>query len=259
MEYSATWFNVIKEDLFFQSQNEKVSTILPEIRLVHDTVLYGMTGPIDGSRYFIRMQVSPKYSDNSFNFQKVEFDYRRYWRVNWFHSFAARISAGASFGPDAPDYFLGGTPGWINWSVADEVNFNEQVSDVQNLYFSEFKMPLRGASYYQLIGKRFVLSNYEFRFPMINRLDLGWPLPLRFPLIMGAIFTDIGLAWGPHKLMLTKSDGVGNKRLEDGFLGYGIGARIPLGFFMLKIDMAWANDLNSTSKPRYFFSLGSDF
>ena len=261
LEYSATWFNVIKEDIFFQSQNEKVSTILPEIRLVHDTVLYGMTGPIDGSRYFIRMQVSPKYSDNSFNFQKVEFDYRRYWRVNWFHSFAARISAGASFGPDAPDYFLGGTPGWINWSVADEVNFNEQVSDVQNLYFSEFKMPLRGASYYQLIGKRFVLSNYEFRFPMISRLDLGWPLPLRFPLIMGAIFTDVGLAWGPHKLMLTKSDPdiPGIKRLEDGFLGYGIGARIPLGFFLLKIDMAWANDLYSTSKPLYFFSLGTDF
>ena len=260
LDYSATWFNVIKEDISsFNGQDERVSTILPEIKLVHDTVLCGRTGPIDGSRYIVRFQLSPKYNKNSFNFQKVEFDYRKYWKVSWFHSFAARISAGATFGPDAPDYFLGGTSGWINWSVADDVNFSEQVSDVQNLYFSEFKMPLRGAAYYQLIGKRYVLSNYEFRFPMISRLDLGWPLPLRFPLIMGVMFTDIGLAWGPEKLLLTKTGADGNKRLNDGFLGYGIGARIPLGFFMLKIDMAWNNNLNSTSKPSYFFSLGSDF
>ncbi len=261
LEYGATWFNVIKEDIFSQNSqdDERVSTVLPELKLVHDTVLYGITGPIDGSRSIISLEVSPKYSDNSFNFQKVEFDYRKYWKVNWFHSFAARFSGGASFGPDAPDYFLGGTPGWINWSVADNVELRDQVNDVQNLYFSEFKLPLRGSSYYQLIGNRYFLGNYEFRFPMVSRLDLGWPLPLRFPLVMGSVFTDIGLAWGPDKLILTKTDPFGNKRLKDGFLGYGIGARIPMGFFMLKIDMAWSNNLNSTSKPRYYFSLGTDF
>ena len=98
---------------------------------------------------------------------------------------------------------------------------------------------------------------------MFHRLDLGWPLPLRFPLIMGAVFTDFGLAWGGSgtngKLVFSKHDEFGVKRLEDAFLGYGIGLRLPIGFALLKIDVAWNNDLARTSKPRYYFSLGTDF
>ncbi|MCH8929414.1 MAG: BamA/TamA family outer membrane protein, partial [Proteobacteria bacterium] len=82
---------------------------------------------------------------------------------------------------------------------------------------------------------------------------------LRFPLLMGVIFTDIGMAWGPGKLHFSRRDEFRNRRLEDGFIGYGIGLRIPLGFFMLKIDTAWSYDLISTTKPRYYFSLGTDF
>ncbi|MCH7495774.1 MAG: BamA/TamA family outer membrane protein, partial [Candidatus Marinimicrobia bacterium] len=146
------------------------------------------------------------------------------------------------------------------WGInEDEVRFNERIQDVQSLYFSEFKVPMRGGSFYELVGTRYFLGNYEFRFPMIRRLDLGWPLPLRFPLLMGVVFTDIGIAWGPGKLLFSKHDEFGNRRLEDGFIGYGIGLRIPMGFFMLKIDTAWSYDLYSTSKPRYYFSLGTDF
>ena len=261
IDFIATWFNVSQEAIFVPDlAPTKVSTILPEIRLVHDNVLYGFTGPIDGSRAILRWQVSPKYNSNSFEFQKMEIDFRKYWKINWFHSFAARFSGGASFGADAPNYFLGGTPGWINWGVnEEELSFNERIQDVQNIYFSEFEVPLRGGSYYQLVGTRYFLGNYEFRFPMFHRLDLGWPLPLRFPLIMGVAFTDFGVAWGPGKLVISKRDEFGVKRFEDAFLGYGFGLRLPIGFAMLKIDLAWNNDLSRTSKPRYYFSLGTDF
>ena len=154
--------------------------------------------------------------------------------------------------------------GWINWGVNEEdESFSSRVQDVQNIYFSEFEVPLRGGGFYQLVGTRYFLGNYEFRFPMFHRLDLGWPLPLRFPLIMGAVFTDFGLAWGGSgtngKLVFSKHDEFGVKRLEDAFLGYGIGLRLPIGFALLKIDVAWNNDLARTSKPRYYFSLGTDF
>lgn len=260
LDFTATWFNVNRQELGTTNESQTVSTILPELRLVHDTVLYGFTGPIDGSRSFLRIEISPKYSDNSFEFQRLEFDYRRYWKVNWLHSFAVRFSGGATYGPDSPNFFLGGMPGWINWGVnEDEILFNERIRDVQSLYFSEFKVPLRGASFYELVGTRYFLGNYEFRFPMIRRLDLGWPLPLRFPLLMGVVFTDIGMAWGPGKLHFSRHDEFRNRRLDDGFIGYGVGLRIPLGFVMLKIDTAWSYDLISTTKPRYYFSLGTDF
>jgi len=38
-----------------------------------------------------------------------------------------------------------------------------------------------------------------------------------------------------------------------------VGTRIFLGYFLLKIDVAWLFDFDVISSPNYLFSLGLDF
>jgi len=47
--------------------------------------------------------------------------------------------------------------------------------------------------------------------------------------------------------------------MYDMVAGYGMGSRIYLGYFVLKIDVAWRFDLYRTYSPRWYFSFGTDF
>ena len=39
----------------------------------------------------------------------------------------------------------------------------------------------------------------------------------------------------------------------------GIGTKINLGYFLLKIETAWDRNENGYSKPQWYFSLGPDW
>jgi hypothetical protein len=47
--------------------------------------------------------------------------------------------------------------------------------------------------------------------------------------------------------------------MDDLVSGFGVGTRIFLGYFMLKIDCAWRYDMIKVAKPQWYFSLGLDF
>jgi outer membrane translocation and assembly module TamA len=83
---------------------------------------------------------------------------------------------------------------------------------------------------------------------------LGLP-PIRLGNIQGALFTDIGSAWNDTG----KWRGFEDNRLKDIVAGYGIGARIFFLGFLLRFDVAWQYDIETTSKPVYYWSLGADF
>jgi outer membrane protein assembly factor BamA len=146
-----------------------------------------------------------------------------------------------------------------------------KVDNVDEIYFSSFEMPLRGAKYYEQTGDRFMLTNIEFRFPFIRYFLMGWPLPINIINVRGAVFTDIGTAWedGNFALATSKNEKYAlfcsnNKfipKLKDLFMGYGFGTRmIVMNAFILRFDAAWKTDLYSSSvKPLYYFSLGSEF
>jgi hypothetical protein len=89
---------------------------------------------------------------------------------------------------------------------------------------------IRGYPYYGYIaGTRAWMVNLEWRFPITDYLDLGFPFgPLRFPGVQGAFFVDDGRAWTP----LTEARGT---------LGSsGLGLRMPLGpAFVLRLDMGY--------------------
>ena len=223
-----------------------------------DTVLWGMTGPVNGGRSNLAVTVSPSVSKKyGLEFATIRGDWRKYLRIKRNYAFVIRMAGGVSVGKQRQRFLLGGMLNWINYEYR-EVPLELGGSDL--LYFSTFETPLRGTRYYELIGTRFVLTNLEFRFPLIRYLILGWPLPIGFQNIRGAMFVDIGSAWDDDKAWRPFTSGSFFPKLNDLKAGYGFGARLNMGFILLRYDVAWATDFASTGKrPIHYFSLGAEF
>jgi hypothetical protein len=255
LDFSLNSFNVDLEYLETSDPTQRVRALLPGISLSYDNSLWlnGLAAPLDGMRAQVSFVMSPRYTSDSPEFKTVSIDIRKYWKIGKIYSLGWRIASGASDSDhgQSQQFFLGGVDNWLNRSF----NGGIRVRDIRDVYFSEFITPLRGFAYYQQVGNKFFLSNMEFRFPLIQRLTLGWPLPLDFPLIMGNIFWDVGSAWTDNKTW----KGVSKGKFQDLLMAYGIGARINLGFILFRIDTAWTYDLDNSSIPHYYFSLGYDF
>jgi hypothetical protein len=227
------------------------------ISFVHDNVLWGYTGPINGRRAKISISSGiDLFNTRNLTFQSVEVDYRKYWHLKGAFSAAFRVSGGFSEGKTPKRYFLGGTTNWIGSRTLDA-----SVYEVENLYFSEVVTPLRGVDYYGLTGDRYGLMNFEFRFPLVRVLALGFPLPLVLGNVMGVTFADVGAAWFGDHFKGVATDPSGTQRFNDIHTGFGCGMRLNvLGFALLRYDIAWSTDFNKVSdRPSHYFSLGADF
>jgi len=243
--------------------DRKLHFVLPSVAYVYDNSLWGWTGPMNGKRFRIGFSISPKMSDTDINlsddiwgidFKTLSFDARKYFHVGLDYSFALRLSGASSWGESPEQFFLGGVSNWINRRFSGGYirdNLNE-------IYFSGFATPLRGADYYERYGNRYMLFNGEFRFPFVRQLLFGWPLPFFFHNVRGALFLDAGAAWTNMDFQGIETSPTGEAVFKDIVMGYGWGTRINLGIFMLKWDMAWRNEFNRVTKPRYYVSIGTD-
>jgi Tol biopolymer transport system component len=252
------WMNISLE-YFDTSTPEKVQAILPSAAYVVDKIEWGMTGPINGTRSSLSFVFTPFGHFGSVDFRTVKFDHRRYFEFAPNYNFSVRLYTGASFGSEPQIFFLGGVPNWFNRSFSG----GWRVTNIRDVFFSEFVTPLRGARYYEQTGNAFALVNLEMRFPMIPYLQLGLP-PITLGNIQGALFTDIGRAadwngWTQYRLdNVLKGKGI----FDDVISGYGIGARIFFLGFLLRYDLAWQYDLktlNTISRPVHYWSIGADF
>jgi Tol biopolymer transport system component len=255
LDIGATWYNVNLEYLERPDlPAQEVTTILPSASLIHDQVEWGLTGPKHGTRSSLSVLVSPKYAINSLEFTTVKADYRRYFELFSGYSLAFRLNGGTSMGRNAQKFFLGGVPNWINRKFVGGL----RIDNIEDVYFSDFITPLRGAAYYEQVGNSFGLVNFEFRFPLIPFIQLGIP-PIRLGNIQGVFFTDIGSAWDNSTFWkATYIDENGKKRFRDVMMGYGVGARLFFAGFLVKFDVAWRYDISSVSKPIYYWSFGAD-
>jgi len=227
------------------------------ISWVHDNVLWGYTGPINGQRAKVSISSGiDLFNTRNLTFRSLEFDYRKYWHIKGAFSAAFRLAGGMSGGKTPKRYFLGGTTNWIGSRTLDSA-----VYDVENLYFSEIVTPLRGIPYYGLSGNRYGLMNFEFRFPLVRMLALGFPLPLVLGNVMGVAFTDVGASWFDGKFKGVATDPNGSQHFNDIHTGFGCGARLNvLGFALLRYDIAWNTDFAKVSdRPTHYFSIGADF
>jgi WD40 repeat protein len=250
------------ERLDYRSDS-KMHFILPSIAYIYDNTLWGWTGPLNGSRYRLGFAYSPDLDGEDpqvskdlwgLDFQTVSLDARKYFHVGLDYSFAFRLAGAASFGEHPQTFFLGGVSNWINRRF--EGGYIRD--DIEDIYFSGFATPLRGADYYEDFGTRYLLLNNEFRFPLVRQVLFGWPLPFYFSNIRGAIFLDAGAAWSEDFFRFIEDPPDGPATFDDFHMGYGWGFRANLGFFLLKWDMAWKNELDTVSSPRYYVSIGAD-
>ena len=236
-------------------EDRSVKTLLTSLSWIQDNVLWGMTGPVNGRRSVFTFEWSPDLTDRSIPYTSLWMDYRKYMHFgrNKF-GFAFRLTAGRSDGKQPRHFYLGGVSSWIGPDLA-----TQNIYTLNDLYFSSLVTPLRGYQYFEFKGTRYFLSNFEFRYPFIQNLTFGFP-PFSLRYITGAMFLDLGSAWTNTKAWQGGTSEGGSSRLKDIKAGFGFGARINLGIFVLRYDAGWNTDFaNVSAKPIHYFSLGAEF
>jgi len=259
MEYASTFYAVEQKYIEIYTGEEiyenKINVLLPRTAFVFDNSMWGYLNPIDGMRYRVDLTGSPKYNSKSLEFLTLNIDFRKYFKINMDYSFAFRLSTGLSEGKNAQRFFMGGETMWLN----PKYNRRHDFSNAEDIYFSKFVTPVRGANYYEKEGTRYFLTNIEFRYPLIKYMMIGFPVPMVLGGIQGITFLDVGSAWHGTDFQPFGHDDTRGYYFEDLIGGFGFGSRIYLGYFVLKVDTAWRFDMDSISKPKYYFSLGLDF
>ncbi len=198
---------------------------MPQVRLVHDNVLYATTGPIQGWRgiALFNRNFSADY-EHTTGF----LDLRKYFFFAKKFALAGRVVGAASFGKNPQEFTIEGYEGIRGYTVPD----NEDDD-------ARFK----------------AMASLELRYPFIEYLQLGFPLPVGLQNIRGSLFADVGSVWDEWD----DFRGYKDSRLNDLILGFGFGPRLGLGFITLKLDIAWTSDFHKTTRPGYYFSLSPDF
>lgn len=239
------------DDYIYDDENQSATTA--DLSMVHDNVLWGMTGPLNGSRWKLNLERSIPLSSDSKDYWAAEFDYRKYWHLGGQYSFAFRMAGGSTFGSDKKTYYLGG-----NTNNIGSTSVGDDVYSVNGFYFSKIITPLRGYDYFDFQGSKYGVMNFEFRYPFVDYLALRFPLPIVLARLSGAAFLDLGAAWNANKEFK-----LGTSQYSDKLLGlktgFGTGARVNLGIFLLRYDVAWHWDLITTSRPYHYFSFGAEF
>lgn len=199
--------------------------VSPGLAYVVDTALFGSTGPILGRR----MRLSVEAGIGQVNYQTFEADIRQYWNVARRYTLAARGYLGVSSGSAPQTFYMGGA------------------------------QTLRGHSYGALVGSRAALLSAEFRFPLLEHLALGWPLPLELYNVRGVLFADAASAWD-GRFFKTSRALSGRTTGRGPQLSYGLGGRINMGSFVLKMDWAWLYDPDfRTVTTGSSIAIGTDF
>jgi Tol biopolymer transport system component len=238
--------------LVYDDHSEKV--FFASLSWIHDTVIWGITGPINGSRSLFSYEYAPYLTPRTITYGAASMDFRRYFHFLKSYDVVFRLAGGFSHGEDKKEFFLGGVSDWIGPSLGPG-----DIYGINDLYFGNIITPLRGYRYFDVNGTRYFLTNIELRYPFVENFTMKFPLPLTLRYINGAMFYDMGAAWDENKLFKGVTT-AGGTRLKDLKAGFGFGARVNLGFLVLRWDVAWATDLHwVAAKPRQYISLGAEF
>ncbi len=246
--------NKLKRDPINTKDTTQISTtFLPSIGYSFDNILWGITGPVNGMRASVTLDITPPMQFITNPYASLDIDIRHYLHIAKRFVWANRLFTGVSLPlSDAPTdkrYFLGGNENWLFY----DLDRNEYEKNLEYTIHSRFVTPLRGHKYLDITGSRTVLLNTEFRFPFIREVSIAWPLPLRIQYINGAVFFDAGNAWDKG----TSTNGL---PLPDKLLGgFGFGMRANLGIFVLRFDRGWPTDWEKIGGPINYFSLGAEF
>ena len=223
------FFNQLSSGDIVRTNREYRSVTSPSLSLVGDNSLVGEFGPVNGGRWNLTYSPAIAIFPKALAYQTVTLDSRRYWDLSHGYSFAMRALGGTSDGRDPQAFRVGG--------------------------FST----LRGFPDFGLIGTHLALANLELRFPFIENLGVVGPLPIGNLRLRGALFADIGTVWNGSRVPRFWQVDERGRHLTDPQFAFGTGIRSWLLGLPMKLDVAWASDLQSARSPRWHFSIGPEF
>ncbi|MCS7083145.1 MAG: peptidase MA family metallohydrolase [Bacteroidetes bacterium] len=236
---------------------QRVSFLYPALTYTVDRSIWGYTTPVRGTRYAVSLTGSPPLWSGALRFVSVLADGRRYWMLGspWY-TIATRLAGGASFGPDAQLYYIGGVEGWLN-PIFSYMQF--PITKLSDFLFATPILPLRGFDFNAASGNRFVLWNTEFRFPLFAAIVPG-PVPI-LPLynLQGVLFCDVGAVFRNADFRMYQINNRGEQVFRDLYVGAGFGLRTILLGFPLRLDFAWPYDGQRFGRSKTYISIGLDF
>ncbi len=197
-------------------------------------------------------------------------DARFYQPVLKYSLLAARLAATTSFGSEKMLYYLGGVDNWL----LPEQNRNVSVPP-GNFVFQTLAANMRGFPINVRNGNSYALINTELRVPLFRyfsrRLSSAF---LRNFQLTG--FFDVGTAWAgsnpfrddnPLNTETISEGQAGNEYVfvtinyfrDPIVAGYGVGARLLLFGYFVRVDYGWGIETRSIQKPRLHIAMGFDF
>ena len=256
---------------------ENLQSFVPLVSWVYDNTTNTYTGPNDGLRQYLTFQFSPDIGDDSLAFKTIKFDIRKYFKINRNYSIATRMMLGRSFGRDPEKFFLGGSSQMTFYSDTqtegrdDSGLYAQRILDYDNstiledVFFTEYVFPVRGARYRERIGENVAVANLEFRFPFINYVDVSFPARIRFGNIFGHLFLDVGAAWDDSEefddsSLVRQKYNLNSEDASPIISTFGVGMKIFTPWALVRLDTAWDRYPNGDySKPQYILSIGYDW
>jgi len=249
-ETNSFYGNELSEDVI-----EFFTTLIPGIKYVWDNTLWSHTYPIEGMRTYFRYRMSPEINQRSLIFHRLTADVRKYVPITNGISFATRFFAGTNWGRNTQKFRMGGVP-WLFSKDTNRIRSSEELT-VEELYFSEYLMPLRGSMISERIGENAFLFNAELRLPF---LLYYFPTIRYFGQINGVLFIDAGVAW--NNLYPEFWDEESWESGDTGWLmSYGFGPRFIFLGMPWQLDYAWEYNPHkgAISERKWYLSIGLDY
>lgn len=195
------------------------------------------------------------------------FDARHYLELDKHSIFATRIASQVSFGSEQILYYLGGSDGWLFPTFNDET----QTATDANYAYQVPAPNLRGFQYNIRNGNNYALVNGELRVPFVRYLSRKTISSAFLNNLQLVGFFDVGSAWNgwdpftrynPLNTVYISQPGIDikvNYFRNPIVFGYGGGLRFLLFGYFVRLDYARGWDTGNFTKPRLYFSLGTDF
>ena len=228
------FFETAREDpisgqILYEETNRSTRRLIePSVSFVHDASFYNYFGPIEGSRWMIKLSRGIGIDEMGVSRSTAYADFRKYKRIFYRNSVAFRLALGASEGEDPRTFFLGGPSN------------------------------LRGYDFVQFEGTRMAIGSIEYRFPLIDALIIGFPGRWGLGNIGGKVFFDAGATWNKNELKPIRKD-VNGLQFRDVLGDFGFGVHFYMGYFLLNFQVAWQTDMREVYASHFTFFMGPTF
>jgi outer membrane protein assembly factor BamA len=224
-------------DYWYLYNNYREQILLTNQAFVFDNTVWNDWGPYRGTRMRLESYQSTLLSSRKF--YTGYFDFRNYFKLANRYTFATWLYGLGSFGKHPEYYTIGG-----------EV--------VRGYYDYEFN---------DNPGSKVLFTSLELRHPFIDKLKIAFPLPIELNNIRGVTFLDAGMVINDSTSIYGKttyynfnnSTYYEQSEFQDLKIGVGVGLRMQISYFLLKLDFAKPLSTTENKGWKIHFGLGTDF